>query len=135
MKRSGPGTCLIAFVALTLSSQNLAAQDQNTIPLSQLDALVLDQDPQARYVRVIQTLDQNGYEIVDLRNTLLNRALIRARNQRHLREIVVSRASGQVLRDVVIEEFTAPPSDEPSPAIPLEMILENNDGQIRILNP
>lgn len=58
---------------------------------------------------VIDALDANGYRIVSVNTTLLNRIRIQAQNEWHLREIVMSQASGQILRDAILEEFKAAP--------------------------
>lgn len=112
----------------------LAAQDtDNLIPLSDLEALSVSPGPQAHYAAIAKALEMDGYQILDVRRTLLNRAMIHASNEDHLREIVVSRSSGQVLRDVIIEEFGVP-SPSPNPSIvPLEEIIGNSEDGIRVL--
>lgn len=124
---------VVVVAALLIQPAIGSAQDQeNLIPLSQLDSLSVNPDPQDRYVAIVKALDENGYTIMNVRQTILNRALIRARNQYHLREIVVSRASGQVLRDVIIEDF-APTDQDGHNTIPLDQIIESYEGGIRIL--
>lgn len=102
-----PLFALIAFgCLLSCLPGYVSAQDQSTaIPLSELEMLSVGPRPQERYLKIILALGEDGYTVVDVRQTFLNRVLIRAENQHHLRETVVSRASGQVLRDVIIEEF------------------------------
>jgi hypothetical protein len=63
------------------------------------------QPAELRHIEVLTALEQAGYTLVELRRTWLNRILIRARNSHHLREIVISRSTGSVLRDVVIETY------------------------------
>ncbi|MFN3663783.1 MAG: hypothetical protein ACK4TM_13640 [Yoonia sp.] len=103
----------------------------NLIPLSDLETLSVTPGPQERYRKIVLALDRDGYTIETVRQTVLNRALIRARNQYHLREIVVSRASGQVLRDVIIEEFET--NREGDTAVPLDQILESDEGRLKVL--
>ncbi len=86
----------------------------------------LHTDGRTDFLVVIEALSDAGYEIVSADVTLLNRVLIRATNGSHLREIVVSRASGRVLRDVVVQTY------QPSTPVPLEELLEfMPDGTIR----
>lgn len=61
--------------------------------------------PEYRYLEVIDALDRTGYQILSVSDTLLNRVRIRARSVTHLREIVISRATGSILRDVVLERY------------------------------
>lgn len=63
------------------------------------------QPPESRHLEVLDVLENTGYTLVELRRTWLNRILIRARNAQHLREIVISRSTGSILRDVVVETY------------------------------
>lgn len=67
--------------------------------------------PQERYLDVIDALETAGYTLLSVRETMLNRVQIRARNALHLREIVLSRASGDILRDVALETYTTGPDE------------------------
>ena len=67
--------------------------------------------PMWRHLDVIEALEASGYAVLSVRETLLNRVRIRARNALHLREIVISRASGSILRDVVLETYVATPDE------------------------
>lgn len=117
---------------MCLTASGVVAQDiGDGIPLSSLDAIADLPDPQGRFARAVQALDREGYRITSVRRTMLNRALIRAENAVHLREVVISRASGQILRDVIIEDFN--PNGRSAPLIPLETIIDDADGQIRVL--
>jgi hypothetical protein len=118
-----------AIAVMAVMAGPVMAQDQGaSIPLSALEGIADMPDPQGRYLRVVYALDREGYTIVSVRQTMLNRALIRARNTSHLREVVISRASGNVLRDVIIEDFSGQGG-----MVPLDQILQNFDGQIRVL--
>lgn len=79
-------------------------------PVSGVDPVRVQHSPQWRYIDVLEALDSEGYTIVSVTDTLLNRVKIRARSSQHLREIVVSRASGQILRDAVIETYDYRPT-------------------------
>ncbi|GGH50315.1 hypothetical protein GVY41_05360 [Frigidibacter albus] len=74
------------------------------------DTFRVQHNPQWRYIDILEALDGEGYTIVSVTDTLLNRVKIRARSREHLREIVVSRASGQILRDAVIETYDYRPA-------------------------
>ncbi len=74
------------------------------------DIVRVQHNPQWRYIDILEALDSEGYTIVSVTDTLLNRVKIRARSRQHLREIVVSRASGQILRDAVIETYDYRPT-------------------------
>lgn len=63
------------------------------------------QPPRFRHLDVIRTLEASGYTILSVRETLLNRIRIQARNEIHLREIVISRSTGNILRDVALETY------------------------------
>lgn len=82
------------------------------------------------YFDVIDALDRNGYQIVSVTNTMLNRVVIRARNEHHLREIVLSRASGHILRDGIMENYLPP---DAAPPVPIERILRNTEGGIGVV--
>ncbi|MBF9033966.1 hypothetical protein HKCCE2091_06925 [Rhodobacterales bacterium HKCCE2091] len=55
------------------------------------------------YDEILAALDAQGYQIVSVSSTWLNRVRIRARNSEHVREIIVSRASGEILRDALLD--------------------------------
>ncbi len=89
------------------------------------------------YIAVPQTLEQRGYSIVEVSSTLLNRLRIWAENNVHRREIVVSRANGRILRDVIVETYENAGADpQVIPMVPIEDLLQNHSGGIRIVpNP
>ena len=68
---------------------------------------------QQTYVSVIGNLETNGYAVVDLETTLLGRIKIVAQNSAHVRELVVSRSTGEIMSDRILrileesEETTA----------------------------
>lgn len=86
------------------------------------------------YIAVLQTLEQRGYSIVEVSSTLLNRLRIWAENNVHRREIVVSRANGRILRDVIVKTYeNAGANPQVIPTIPIEDLLQNHSGGIRIV--
>lgn len=54
------------------------------------------------YTDVVVALQVRGYEILELRQTFLGRIRIVAQNDVHVREIVVSRTTGEIKRDIVL---------------------------------
>ncbi len=58
---------------------------------------------QQSYANVITQLQSGGYQIVEVRSTFLGRIRILARNKVHLREVIVSRSTGEVKRDVIVQ--------------------------------
>lgn len=78
-------------------------------------APLIEIDPQPKwvYLDVLRALEDQGYRILSVQETMLNRILIRADNPLHLREIIVSRANGQILRDIALETYVTPGADMP----------------------
>jgi hypothetical protein len=60
---------------------------------------------QQTYLDVMANLEAAGYTVVETKTTFLGRVQITARNAAHLREVVVSRATGEVKSDVILETF------------------------------
>ncbi len=54
------------------------------------------------YLDVIAQLEANGYTLSSVERTLLGRMKITAQNRVHVRELVVSRSTGEVMRDTVV---------------------------------
>lgn len=94
---------LAAGLVLALAAAPALADPASRV--AGLDVFRVQSSPQWRYIEILEALDTEGYTIISVTDTLLNRVKIRARNSQHLREIVVSRASGQILRDAVIETY------------------------------
>lgn len=88
----------------------------------------------ARAEPVIDALKQQGYAIVSINRTLLNRVRIRASNEYYLREIVVSPASGNILRDAIVTEYKPLPKTDPEdqtfvPVLPTPPRTDDGAGQ------
>jgi hypothetical protein len=60
---------------------------------------------QQNYLDVMANLEAAGYTILETKRTLLGRVKITARNSAHLREVVVSRSTGEVKRDEIVQVF------------------------------
>ncbi len=56
------------------------------------------------YLRTIELLDADGYRITAVDRTWLNRIMVRAVKGNIRREVVISEATGLVLRDVIYGE-------------------------------
>ncbi|SIN90990.1 hypothetical protein [Vannielia litorea] len=57
------------------------------------------------YTDVIANLENDGYRVVKMTSTMLGRVKIIAQNRVHLREIVVSRSTGEIKHDVILKVF------------------------------
>lgn len=58
------------------------------------------------YTDVVRMLERNGYLIVKMTSTMLGRVKITASNRAHLREVVVSRSTGEIKHDVILQVYT-----------------------------
>lgn len=128
------GGMLLLLAVLVLAARPVAAGPARMALLSgpNSDLHLLDIG-RINYVQVIDALSLNGYQIVSVTDTMLNRVKIRARNASHLREIVVSRASGHVLRDALVERYATPQTPAVVQMVPLEQIMRNAPGGIMLL--
>lgn len=70
---------------------------------SNVDKLVLAQS--RTRADVVAALEASGYTVTEIRTTLLGRLRIVARNGEHRREVVMSRATGEILSDRIVEVF------------------------------
>ena len=52
--------------------------------------------------QVTAALELQGYQIEDIRRSLLGRVIITARNEIHMREVVMSRSTGEILADRIV---------------------------------
>ena len=57
------------------------------------------------YLDVIVMLEKAGYDVTGMKSTFLGRLKIRAQNRKHLREIVVSRSTGEIKSDRILKVF------------------------------
>lgn len=57
------------------------------------------------YVAVLAALEEKGYEVIDMKSTFLGRHKIRAKNREHIREVVVSRSTGEIKSDMIVTVF------------------------------
>ena len=57
------------------------------------------------YVDVIEMLESAGYRVNGMKTTFLGRVKIQAQNRQHLREVVVSRSTGEIKSDRIIRTF------------------------------
>lgn len=93
----------VLAAVLTLAPINAFAQST--------DAPAADDAPgsiilaQQTYIDVMANLEASGYTIVQTKTTFLGRVQIMARNAAHMREIVVSRSTGEVKRDIIVEVY------------------------------
>jgi hypothetical protein len=83
---------------------------------------------QQTYLDVMANLEAAGYTITETKRTLLGRVKIMARNSEHMREVVVSRATGEVKRDEVVEVFVRFGSGGGDDAATLSSTLSGSGG-------
>lgn len=129
MKRFSTLIILIFLVSATA----VAGQSGRGMSIVDVERSV-GRDGNDNYIAVLQTLEQRGYSIVEVSSTLLNRLRIWAENNIHRREIVVSRANGRILRDVIVETYAnAGANPQVIPMVPIEDLLQNHSGGIRVV--
>ncbi|MEC7763640.1 MAG: hypothetical protein VX874_17180 [Pseudomonadota bacterium] len=68
---------------------------------AQTTAAAWHEDQSKAYILTINMLDADGYRITAIDRTFLNRIMVRATKGHIRREIVISEATGMVLRDVI----------------------------------
>tara|TARA_R110002124_G_scaffold35633_4_gene115721 strand:+ start:609 stop:1109 length:501 start_codon:yes stop_codon:yes gene_type:complete len=66
------------------------------------------------YIDVMAQLEASGYEVINVSRTWLGRVKIEARNQIHMREVVVSSSTGEVMSDVVVSVFAQNDNNQPA---------------------
>jgi hypothetical protein len=92
---------VVVLAGLCVGLSPAASQAQGT----EAPSIIIEELPEFRYLDVIKALDDAGYRIMSVSSTLLNRVRIRAQNDQHLREVIVSRSTGTVLRDALLETY------------------------------
>jgi len=101
----------IALTGLTLgfSADMVAAQSVTANATAQSNSSVTAQEmlvaQNQTYLDVMANLEASGYEVLEVSRTWLGRIKIEARNNLHLREVVVSTSTGEVMSDVVVEIY------------------------------
>lgn len=93
-----PHYAAIALVFATLPTE-MIAQDAGFNSLSESYQLAQNRD----HNDVINGLQATDYAIEDVSTTLLGRTKITANNGIHRREVVVSRSTGEILSDVLMD--------------------------------
>ena len=95
-----------AALAIVLAAGSTSmAQAQSAGVSANANAGVTLVAQQQTYLDVMANLEAAGYTVVETKTTFLGRVQITARNAAHLREVVVSRATGEVKSDVILETF------------------------------
>lgn len=111
-----------AFVASTALLATPALADvarqgaETSARLTAAGTLALAQN--RSYLDVVASLEAEGYVIKDIQTTWLGRIKILAASRANLREVVVSRTTGEIMSDVIVEIYAqgdgataAPPTD------------------------
>ncbi len=100
----------LPLAAVLLISNPILAQEVDTTATASAAASAaasgwIDFAQVQTYLDVVAQLEQRGYAIDSVERTLLGRMMIRARNKVHLRELVVSRHTGEVMHDTIVRVF------------------------------
>lgn len=85
--------------------------------------------PDLSFVLLIKLLQRNGYDIQSVDVTFLNRARIIAANRWHRREVIVSRTSGEILRDVLLDDSGAGIESTVLPPLPPDYFIVPRSGR------
>ncbi len=93
-------TTLLATPALSDKARQSA---EASARLNAASTLALAQN--RTYLDVVAGLEAEGYVIKDIQTTWLGRIKILAASRANLREVVVSRTTGEIMSDVIIEVF------------------------------
>jgi len=119
---------MIAMVPAVAPAANATAQGQgNAQAIATMDNFTVAQV--RSYLDVIAQLESAGYTLDKVEKTFLGRMKITARNRVHLRELVVSRSTGEIMRDAVIREFAeSDGSSDDSGAAPAATEEETTSG-------
>ncbi len=110
----------LALHPLTASAGETAAKG---IDIDAAIAALAQDAPDLAFVLLVRLLQQRGYAIESVTTTMLGRVRIVAVNALHRRELVVSRASGQVLRDALVKVFRDDPDQVALPPLPSDYFL------------
>ena len=99
---------LILMAALAPSVASAAPQQAPSVLQNMMQKPAVQ-----RALPVIDALKKEGYSVRSIHLTLLNRVRIRAENRDYLREIVVSPATGDILRDAIVKTLHRMPKVDP----------------------
>jgi hypothetical protein len=120
MQFTGMGYSAALAVVLAAGPANMALAQSADVSANATAGLTLVAQQQT-YLDVMANLEAAGYTVVKTKTTFLGRVQITARNATHLREVVVSRATGEVKSDVILETFATgapPPPSARCPPLP-----------------
>lgn len=108
----------IAITGLALGISGQAALAQNASVAAQSDtSFTAGETVVAQtqtYIDVMAQLEASGYEVINVSRTWLGRVKIEARNQIHMREVVVSSSTGEVMSDVVVAVYAQADNNQPA---------------------
>ncbi|MBF9034698.1 hypothetical protein HKCCE2091_10640 [Rhodobacterales bacterium HKCCE2091] len=91
-------TLLFAALLTGVLSTPLAA-----LPAAAAETVAAADLPALRDRDILRALAAHGYAIVSIRDTWPGRTRITATNGFHTREVILSRSTGEVLRDMLVE--------------------------------
>lgn len=98
LKRSLPLAILLAAAPVSLAFAQTAAE-------TSADGSLVLMAQQQSYLDVMANLEAAGYVVDSTKTTFLGRVQITAHNLQHRRQVVVSRATGEIKSDIITEYF------------------------------
>jgi len=118
-------------LAALVSAGPASAEEKALTGIDLVNAIsALSKDaPDLSFVLMIKLLERNGYTIQSVDVTFLNRARIIAANPWHRREVVISRTSGEILRDMLIDDSGAGLNSTLLPPLPPDYFIFPRSGR------
>lgn len=101
----------LSLVLLTGTAGNISAQEKEggsssaSTAEAEASANASVSIQQQAMNTIMAELEATGYQVIEVSTTFLGRIRILASNSENMREIVVSRSTGEVKRDVIVEVF------------------------------
>lgn len=102
-------TSIIALSIATISATGALAQNATSEVGAEAAAEVQAQSGEILFAQarteaqVVAALELQGYEISAIRHSLLGRVVVTAQNQVHVRQVVMSRGTGEILSDQIVD--------------------------------
>lgn len=88
---------------------------------------------QQSYTDVLVSLERAGYRVLKMQTTFLGRLKILAQNRSHVREVVVSRSTGEIMSDRVVRVLATAGDKKKSQTVSGQEAQTNQGGPITSL--
>ena len=92
---------LALSAAIVLSMTNLAVAQSKSVGSSGTQAAKVEYS-ETSYQRTLQKLKREGFKVISIKKSFLGRIRILALKNNNLREIIISRSTGEIKRDAII---------------------------------